>query len=193
MYVPEHFEITDTEEIFEFIEANSFGQLISNVNGKLLSTHLPFLVEKKSKVIGHLAAQNPQHQGLDGQEVLVTLEGAHDYISPSWYEGSGVPTWNYQAAHIYGRCTVFRDADRLREVVVALSRIHESSIDQPWQLEFKASMLRAIVGVEIEIREVQCKYKLSQNRTSEDRLRVIDQLKKRGSYQLAAAMERNEQ
>ncbi len=93
MYIPKHFEITDKDEIFSFVEANAFGQLISNVSGRFFSTHLPFLLsEDRSKIVGHMALQNPQHAEIDGQEVLITLEGAHDYISPSWYRGPGVPT-----------------------------------------------------------------------------------------------------
>ncbi len=60
MYIPKHFEITDKSEIFAFVEANAFGQLISNVDGRLYSTHLPFLLSKDgSKITGHLALQNP--------------------------------------------------------------------------------------------------------------------------------------
>ena len=42
MYIPKHFEVFDKDEIFSFVEANAFGQLISNVNGRLFSTDLPF-------------------------------------------------------------------------------------------------------------------------------------------------------
>lgn len=38
----------------------------------------------------HLAA-NPQ--------VLTVFQGAHAYVSPTWYEGAGVLTWNYTAVH----------------------------------------------------------------------------------------------
>ena len=38
MYIPENFSVTDNDEIFAFIEANAFGQLISNVGGRRFST-----------------------------------------------------------------------------------------------------------------------------------------------------------
>ncbi len=193
MYIPKHFEVTDKEEIFAFVEANAFGQLISNVNGRLFSTHLPFLLsEDRSKIIGHLALQNPQHAEIDGQEVLITLEGAHDYISPTWYSSPGVPTWNYQAVHIYGECKVFRDIKELQDIVNALTNKYEAAFEKPWQPEYNPSMLGAIVGVEVTINEIQCKYKLGQNRSSQDRSQVIKQLKSVGSNSLAKAMERNE-
>jgi transcriptional regulator len=193
VYIPKHFEVTDEKEIFTFVEANAFGQLISNVDGKLFSTHLPFLLsEDKSKLIGHLALNNPQHIKIDGQEVLVTLEGPHDYISPAWYNSPGVPTWNYQAVHIYGKCKVFKSTTELQAVIDALTTKYEGALETPWQPEYKLSMLGAIVGIEITITDTQCKYKLSQNRSPQDRSQVIEHLKVIGSNKLAEAMERNE-
>ncbi len=61
------------------------------------------------KLTGHFARQNPQRAEIDGQEVLMTLQGPHDYISPSWYSSPGVRTWNYQPVHFYGKCSVFDD------------------------------------------------------------------------------------
>jgi len=48
-------------------------------------------------------------------------------------------------------------------------------------------MLNAIIGIEINITDIQCKYKLSQNRPENDRLQVIEEHKKRGSIQLSQA------
>ena len=192
MYIPSCFEVTDREEIFGFIEANAFGQLISNVDGRPFSTHLPFLLsEDRTKIFAHLAGQNTQLREIAGQEVLVSFEGPHDYISPAWYDGPGVLTWNYQAAHIYGHCKVFEDADRLKTLVDVLTHQYESGFERPWQPTYKAAMLGAIVGVEISISEVQCKYKLSQNRPAIDQEQVIRQLNRAGSKRLAAAMALN--
>lgn len=193
MYIPKHFEVKDKEVIYSFIEENAFGQLISNVNGRPFSTHMPFLLsEDKTKILGHMALQNPQHCELNGQEVLITLQGAHDYVSPSWYSSPGVPTWNYQSVHIYGHCTIFTEPSRLKLMVDALTQKYESASAKPWQPDYEAKMLRAIVGVEIVIGEIQCKYKLSQNRSVQDQSQVIAQLENLGSNKLAQAMTRNQ-
>ncbi|HIG42625.1 MAG: FMN-binding negative transcriptional regulator [bacterium] len=193
MYIPEYFKISDDDEIFSYIEANAFGQLISNVHGRFFSSHLPFLISgDKTSLIAHTARQNPQYRELDGQEALVTLQGVHEYISPSWYSGPGVPTWNYQAVHIYGKCKVFHDPVRLKEVVETLAAKFESAFEIPWQPDYKDSMLGAIVGIEITISEIQCKYKLSQNRPVQDRKQVIERLNATGPNKMATAMERNE-
>lgn len=69
MYMPKHFEITDKEEIFSFIEANAFGQLISNVGGRLFSTHLPFLVSDE-------LSQNCSRQDQDQVVKQLKLRGS---------------------------------------------------------------------------------------------------------------------
>ena len=191
MYIPRHFEVTDHDEIFAFIEANGFGQIISSVQGKLFSSHIPFLLSSnKQKLVGHLAKQNPQLADIDQQDVLITLLGPHAYISPSWYKSPGVPTWDYQAVHIYGACKVFDAHEKLKTLVESLTDKYESSFQVPWQPDYKASMLGAIVGIEVTIDEIQCKYKLSQNRSTEDREQVILQLENTGSIDLAGAVRR---
>ena len=192
MYIPNHFSVTDKTEIYTFIETNAFGQLISTIEGRLFSTHLPVLLSDDGKrLLGHLARANPQWKNIHDQEVLITLQGPHDYISPSWYRSPGVPTWNYQAVHIYGKCQVFEDDTKLKQVVDSLTEKFESAFDEPWQPDYKASMLRGIVGIEVEISEVQCKYKLNQNRSAEDQTGVIEALDARGSHLVAKAMQKN--
>lgn len=208
MYVPPHFNVDDENEIARFIQANAFGQLISFNQGSLCSTHLPFFLSKPVSnamvanevvsegdgemcLLAHLARENPQLDDIDGQDVLVTLQGAHDYISPSWYEGRGVPTWNYQTVHISGRCDVFNDPERLQLLVKNLTDKYEASFEEPWQANYPPAMLKAIVGVEISIDSVQCKYKLSQNRPSHDQENVVRKLRELGSDALADEMELN--
>jgi transcriptional regulator len=189
MYVPDHFKVSEQDEIFAFIDANAFGQLISIDSERPFASHLPFLIAGDRKSLQcHLARQNSQWQHLQGQQVLVTFLGPHDYISPSWYQNPGVPTWNYQAVHVYGRCRVFEDAETLASVVDALSQRYESAFEKPWQPQYRDAMLKAIVGVEISIDEIEAKYKLSQNRAAADQQGVVDHLDEQGSIALATAM-----
>jgi len=189
MYTPKYFEVTDEKEIFSFIEANGFGQIISNSDGRLFSTHIPFLLSAdKTKLLGHFAKKNPQLKDIENQEVMVSLQGSHDYISPSWYISPGVPTWNYQAAHIYGKCHLITEPTELKNIVNALTSEYESQFPTPWVPDYNPSLLGAIVGIEITINEIQCKYKLSQNRSKQDQLQVVKRLKANGSNRLAQEM-----
>ena len=189
MYIPKQFEITDKDEIFSFIKGVAFGQLISHVDNQLFSSHIPFLVSDDNIfLICHIAKQNPQWKDIEGQEVLVTFQGPHDYISPSWYKSPGVPTWNYQSVHIYGNAKIVTDSEKIKKIIEDLTDIYESSSNTPWVPEYKGSLLNVIVGIEIQITKIQCKYKLSQNRSVVDQKQMIKELKIKGSTKLAQAM-----
>ena len=94
-------------------------------------------------------------------------------------------------AHIYGMCSVFTEADRLKKVVDSLTHKYEAEFKESYQPEYNASMLGFIVGIEIAITEIQCKFKLSQNRSNQDQERVAEQLEKRCSHKMAKAIRCN--
>ncbi len=191
MYIPKHFEVTEREEILGFIKVNAFGQLISMVNGRLFSSHIPFFLDNdRNLLICHVAKSNPQWKDIEVREVLVTFQGPHDYVSPSWYDSKGVPTWNYQAVHVYGKPSLITEKEKLKSIVNKLTKIYESSLNPPWEPKYKDSLLNAIIGIEIEITEIQCKYKLSQNRSENDQKQVAEQLKMKGSVQLSQTMKK---
>ncbi len=191
MYIPQAFEITDKKKILACVKANPFGQLVSTVEGRLFSTHLPFIVEKDSQsIICHIAKSNPQWHEIENQEVLVTFQGAHGYISPTWYESPGVPTWNYQAVHIYGQARLIREKEELKNIIEDTTKRFESVLEQPWQPEYKQPLLDLIVGMEISISELQCKFKLSQNRSQNDQINVIKALQQNGEKSLSFAMKK---
>ena len=189
MYTPAHFAIDDKKEISAFIREHGFGQLLTATAGRICSSYTPFHYDAEAgKLLCHLARINPQLEACDGQEVLVTLEGPHGYISPNWYHKPGVPTWNYQAVHLYGVAKRFDDAPRLAALVSTLSDHYEAQQANPWQPTYPKAMLNAIGGIEITLTEVQAKYKLSQNRSESDVESVCSELESRGEHALAAAM-----
>jgi transcriptional regulator len=192
MYIPKQFEIKDNQEIFNFIKQNAFGQLISQHQGLPVSTHLPFLVlEEESKLVCHLAKVNPQYKDIVGQTVLITFLGPHGYISPSWHDQPGVATWNYQAVHVYGKCKVIEDPIRLKEIVETLTAKYEGLTQSNWEIDYQDILLNAIMGIEIDIKEIQCKYKLSQNRSKLSQKQIIKNLEMRGNQLLASAMKQH--
>ena len=189
MYIPKHFEIIDEAETNKFIEANSFGQLISLHDAAIVSTHIPFLFDAGSRVlVGHLAKANPQWEQIQNQKILLTVQGEHAYVSPSWYESAGVPTWNYQAVHIEGIAKSFTDPEKLKHMVDTLTEQNESCFPNPWEPDYADSMLRGIIGIEIAITSIRCKFKLSQNRSAQDQSNVQEKLAYGGHEALADAM-----
>jgi transcriptional regulator len=107
-------------------------------------------------------------------------------VSPTWYAKPGVPTWNYAAVHVYGRARAVDDAAATGRHVEKLAARFERGSAAPWVPEYDPRMLAGIVGIEIAIREIQGKFKVSQNRSAEDRTRVAARLEARGTDESTA-------
>jgi transcriptional regulator len=194
MYLPPHFREDSPPELQRAIAEARLAVLITNGPQGMVASHLPMLFDPtpqpNGRLLGHVARANPQWRGYDGSEALVIFPGPEAYISPAWYAtkkatGKVVPTWNYVAVHAYGRLEFFEDAVRLRSLVGRLTERHESQRPAPWAVddapkEFIDGQLKAIVGFEMTIQRLEGKWKLSQNRTAEDRAGAIAGLKEEG-------------
>jgi transcriptional regulator len=202
MYIPKAFAETDTEKLFDFIEANSFGILFSQRNGQSFATHLPFLVEQSAesngRLWGHLARANPHWHDLEG-EVLIVFPGPHAYISPAWYEEENVvPTWNYVAVHVYGQLSLMHDNEQLLKIVEDSAKFYEAARLAPWTLdtaqEYIHKLLKGIVGFKIEITRLEGKWKLNQNHSVARQERVVNALRQsldQNSREIAQLMAEN--
>ena len=186
MYIPKAFHVDDEQIIHEFIESNSFATLVSTVDSAPFATHLPLLFDRRRPphglLLGHLARANPQWRAFDGrQEALAIFHGPHAYVSPSWYTTTpAVPTWNYTAVHVYGVPRLIDSAEAFSDILDRLIGFYESGMPHPWPgvlpEDFRDQLMRGIVGVAIDIRRIEGKFKLSQNRSREDQRAVVEQL-----------------
>ncbi|HEY0757267.1 MAG TPA: FMN-binding negative transcriptional regulator [Ktedonobacteraceae bacterium] len=188
MYIPKHFREDNLTTLQTLMRQNSFATLVSTQeDGVPLATHLPILLESEPAPYGafkaHLALGNPQWRTLsDEREVLVIFQGAHAYISPSWYEVElSVPTWNYAAVHAYGRPRLITEPAELYTHLSTLITTYEGNFPQPWPFEklpmdYVEKMMKGVVGLSIEITRLQGKYKMSQNRSAREQEQVIEQL-----------------
>jgi len=186
MYVPDAFAETDRGTLCDFIRSTGWGYLVGVADGVPFVTHLPFLLEGDAgseRLVAHMARANPHWQGFtDGagaREQLVVFSGPHAYVSPRWYTAAkAVPTWNYTAVHVYGVPRIVADPAAVYEAQKRLVDFYEAGADAPWRMEdvdagYIEGMLRAIVSFEIPVARMEGKFKLSQNRTPEDRAGVI--------------------
>jgi transcriptional regulator len=200
MYLPEVFRETDRDALHGLIESHGFATLISPDAIEPMITHLPLLLDRgrgaQGTLIGHVARANPHWRTLrERPEVLIIFHGPHAYVSPSWYGVQpSVPTWNYAVVHASGRARLLHEQQALQQITKRLVERFESMRPQPWQMElpgdFYERMLGAIVGFEIEILQLSGKFKLSQNRSVDDRRRVVTALEAGGAgeQELAALM-----
>jgi transcriptional regulator len=143
------------------------------------ATHLPLIVKDEGEhglLEGHFAKANPHWQSLAGRETLVVFAVPHSYVSPTLYtEPLSVPTWNYIAIHAYGTLALVEDDPGKVALVESLIEIHEPAYLEQWRKfpdGFRRTMLAGIMGFRIPIARIEGKFKLSQNRTVEERRNV---------------------
>ncbi|MBS0447128.1 MAG: FMN-binding negative transcriptional regulator [Proteobacteria bacterium] len=207
MYLPKHFEETRPEVLHELVRAQPLALLITLGERGLDANPIPLILDADPAggpgiLRGHVARANPVWREARGDvEALAVFQGPQAYISPSFYPskadgGKVVPTWNYVTVHGRGSLRAVDDADWLRAFVTRLTERHEGPRAAPWAVsdapdDYIATMLRAIVGIEIVLTSLVGKWKVSQNRPAADRAGVVRGLEDdatRDAHAQAAAM-----
>jgi transcriptional regulator len=197
VYIPKHFEVSEWEEITGFVARVRAADLVTvDPAGLPIGTLMPCIWDTSSvgeshygSLVMHMARANPHWKLIEiGGAGLAIVHGPQAYISPSNYEGKMsdhkvVPTWNYQSVHLGGIVEVSEDVELLRQIVSNLTNFHESARAQPWGVQeadpkYFEAQLHGIVAITLRITNVEAKYKLSQNRSLEDRQRIISDLER---------------
>jgi len=200
MYTPKLYREEDQSKIVEFLRQNEFAALVTYDGEKPTASHL--LVEviedgEKLLVNGHMSKANPLWKTFEkNDEVLVIFQGPHTYISPTWYNHVNVPTWNYQAIHVYGVPQIVEDYDEAFALLKKLVDRHEAGSHYNMEAlpsDFVEKEIKGIVAFQIEVTQVEANYKLSQNRNDEDFHNIVSRLEDREdemSHEVAEAMKR---
>ena len=193
MYLPAHFEEKRPEVLHELLRAHPLGLLVTqDAAGEMAANTVPFVLDADPAggpgiLRAHVARANPLWRSARGDlDSLVVFQGEQAYISPSFYaskaeHGKVVPTWNYVMVQARGRLRAIDDTDWLRAFVTRLTDRHEAPRAQPWAVsdapeDYIATMLRAIVGIEIVLTSLTGKWKVGQNRSAADRAGVAQGL-----------------
>jgi transcriptional regulator len=184
MYVPEQFAACDEAEVAAILRDAPLGILVTQGAGGIFATHLPLVHDAASGILaGHLARANPHRSAAGDGEALVIFQGANAYVSPNWYpskvvHGRVVPTWNYEAVHVYGSLEWHEEPGWILANVTALTDRFEANQAKPWKVadapaDHLQRLIAGVVGVELRISRIEAKRKLSQNRSEADRSGVI--------------------
>jgi transcriptional regulator len=193
VYLPDLFRVDDVAQMHALMQARPFAALVSAGALGLYASHLPTVLKPEGPyglIECHLARANPHCKELgEVGEALMIFQGAESYITPNWYPskaqtGKVVPTWDYAVVHAYGRLEVMNDAEWLRRHVSELTAQQEKGESKPWAVTdapntFVDAMLRGIVGFRFAIVRLEGKWKMSQNRETQDRAGVVSGLSAR--------------
>ena len=183
MYIPRAHNEERVTVLQKLIEDQPFASLITVGSSGLFASHIPMVLEQNGamgQLRGHISRANTQWRDYNPSiEALAIFSGPQHYITPNWYPekqdtGKVVPTWNYVVVHAYGYLKIIEDAEWLRTHLASLTSIHEAESPVPWKIgdapeDYIAALLKGIVGLEMTIERLEGKWKVSQNRSDEDR------------------------
>jgi transcriptional regulator len=200
--LPYHKEKNE-QVIKEFIARYPFAFLTGcDAENKPVATQLPVFIEEKDgrKILrGHLMKNTDHHIAfVHNENVLVVFTGHHTYVSGTWYSNPHTPsTWNYMSVHAKGIIRFLDDValvDALRMVSLHFENYNQQSatIYDNLPSDSTQKLMKAIVAFEIEIKEMDTVFKLSQDRDAESYENIIARLKEQGEagQVIAAEMEK---
>lgn len=186
MYLPEKYRKEDPGYIFKFIQEHPFAVFVLN-GERLLATHIPVLAEgdaRHFKLYGHIANHNPQYQYLkDDTEALLIFQGAHAYVSSSWYKKADISTWDYSAVHINAKVKI-QSREELETSLKKLVERFEKDQEKPLYYEdlpetILSAHLPLITGFWCEPFKIEAIAKLHQNFDKDDIASVTRHLDQR--------------
>ncbi len=190
MSYPPGWRVSDIDAAAALMRENPFAHLVTAQAG-LHSTRIPVIADlqdgKPARLRAHLNRQNPQVEGLDSAEVLVTFDGPATYVSPNWRTDlSRAATYDYEEVQIRGIVCVIDDMNFFRRLVDDLAAMIEpdyaevgdypvwrSDVTPPGYLE---RLHPAIVAFEVDVRSVSMVSKLHQAFPEADRRSIADHL-----------------
>ncbi len=187
MYNPSHFRESDPATLAKLMGQYPLASLVTLGPDGLDFSPVPLLYDPTPRegapqgvLRGHLARANPQWQRFNPDiPALAVFTGPNAYITPNWYpskqeHGKVAPTWNYAVVEAQGPLHIITEPQALRQLLSALTTQQEATQPRPWQLEdapedYLCAQIKAVVGIELAITQLQGKWKMSQNRNEGDR------------------------
>ncbi|MFN3469022.1 MAG: FMN-binding negative transcriptional regulator [Novosphingobium sp.] len=188
----------DERDLFEALIAEiGFGMIFAATPDGPRVAHVPLHSTGDGAVQFHLSRGNALARHLDGTTALAVVNGPDGYVSPRWYaDPAQVPTWNYVALEMEGRVRRM-DQDGLHGLLETVSATREARLadGEAWTMdkmpaETLRRMMAGIIGFELEVLAWRPTFKLSQNKSAQDRARIAAGLEAEGSPAIAELMRR---
>lgn len=166
------FLLTDPEEVKRLVRQHPWATFVSPASTGLVASHYPVLVEEGDAdgitLVSHFGRPDETLHELGQHEVLVIVQGPHDYVSPSWYPpGDLVPTWNHVTAHLYGTPEILGDDENYAMLALLTDRFEHGrpggrSLDE--DEEGTRRIAKGTVGLRLRVTRFDARAKLSQNK-----------------------------
>ena len=178
--------MTDPEEVKRLIRANPWATFVSTTSDGLVASHYPVMVDEDADgitIVSHFGRPDDELHELGDHEILVIIQGPHDYVSSSWYSpGDIVPTWNHVTAHLYGTPEILSDDENYR-MLSRLTDYFEQHHPHGRSLSEDEAGTRRIakgtVGLRMHVTRFDARAKLSQNKASDVRENITAHIEER--------------
>ena len=203
MYDLSYHKEKNEQIIKEFIVKYPFAFLTGcDAENKPVATQIPVFIEEINdrKILrGHIMKNTDHHKAfLQNKNALVVFTGHHTYVSGTWYSNPYTPsTWNYMSVHVQGIIRFLDDnalIDALRMTSLHFENYNQKSTTIYHNLpsDYTQRLMQAIVAFEIEIKDMDTVFKLSQDRDAKSYDNIIKHLKQQGEsgQVIAAEMEK---
>lgn len=190
MYDLPYFKERDPKVVLDFIRRHPFAMLIGSRGGAPMATQVPVLIEERGDgglvLRGHMMRNTDHHKAFaENSEALCVFSGVHTYVSASWYSNPQTgSTWNYMSVHARGQLR-FLDEPQLLRILEETTAHFENDENSPALFRhlpkaYVDSLKNAIIAFELEVRELENVFKLSQNRDEPSYDKIIAQLHAQG-------------
>ncbi len=180
----------DRSHVIAFARAHPFALIAAtSAEGQPVATQVPlFFDERDNKLYlhGHIMRKTDHHKAMEqNPKVLAVFTGANSYVSASWYTNKQVgSTWNYMSVHAKGLIR-FLSTEELVGILRRTTNHFENNPHSGANFEdlpdsYVHPLLRAIVGFEIEVTDLQHVFKLSQDKNESSYENVVGHLHAQG-------------
>lgn len=203
MYDLPHHKEKNEQVVKEFIDQHPFAFITGcDAENKPVATQIPVFIEEQDgkKILrGHIMKNTDHHQAfMHNPNVLVVFTGNHTYVSATWYSNPHWPsTWNYMSVHAKGTISFLDDAaleSVLRKTTLHFENYdpHSTTVFDNLPAEQTHRLMKAIVAFEIEVKEINHVFKLSQDRDRQSFHNIQEKLREQGEdgQVIAAEMEK---
>lgn len=178
-----HYQMPEPDEVRRLVRRHPWATIVTAATTGLVASHYPLLLEEEADgivLLTHFGMVDARMHEAGQHEVLVIVQGPHDYVSSSWYTpGDDVPTWNHLTAHLYGTPELLSDEANFQVLTRLTDHFEHGRPGARSTLDDEATSRRiakGTVGLRIPVTRFDAKWKLSQNKPAEVQDRIEREL-----------------
>jgi transcriptional regulator len=188
LHVGRRFRVADRARALDWLSTYNLGSLISaGADGWPRASTSPLIIRHDEhgspRLYAHLDRRNPQVEHLrERRPLLYVAHGPRAYVSPGWFpRRPAAPTYLHVTVHVRGRAELL-DEERTAWLLLETVATFERRLSRPWTYDsgehFLKGSAKAVAAYELVVEEVDAAWKLSQDRSAEERRLIAAELEK---------------